>query len=46
MENAFSKSTDAVLAQLGVNPSTGLTDEQVAQQRAKHGKNGMYIPPV
>jgi hypothetical protein len=48
MENAFAKPTGDVLAELGVNPATGLTDEQVSRQRAKHGKNGMschVLPP-
>lgn len=43
MENAFAKSADAVLAELGVNPSTGLSEEQVLGQRAKYGKNGMSV---
>jgi len=43
MENAFAKPVDDVLAELGVNPATGLTDEQVSRQRAKHGKNGMSL---
>jgi Ca2+ transporting ATPase len=44
MENAFAKPADDVLAELGVSPATGLTDEQVSRQRAKHGKNGMSCP--
>jgi hypothetical protein len=41
MEGAFSKPTEQVLKNLGVNPTTGLTDEQVKAQRVKHGSNGM-----
>lgn len=45
MDNAFAKTADAVLAELGVNPATGLTDEQVSRQRAKHGKNSIPEEP-
>lgn len=41
METAFAKPVDEVLSTFGVDPITGLSDEQVAQSRAKHGKNGM-----
>ncbi|KAK4184454.1 hypothetical protein QBC35DRAFT_505918 [Podospora australis] len=41
MDNAFAKSNEEVLSTLGVNPTTGLTDEQVSTLQAKHGKNGM-----
>ncbi|KAL0939285.1 calcium-transporting atpase sarcoplasmic endoplasmic reticulum type [Colletotrichum truncatum] len=39
MESAFASSTDKVLSTLGVNPNTGLSDEQVIASRTKHGKN-------
>ncbi|KAM7207668.1 putative calcium P-type ATPase [Naviculisporaceae sp. PSN 640] len=45
MENAFAKSAKEVLDTLGVNPATGLTDAQVASQRAKHGKNSIPDEP-
>ncbi|PSR92094.1 calcium-translocating P-type ATPase [Coniella lustricola] len=45
MENAFARSTDDVLSALGVNASTGLTDAQVTQLRAKHGKNAIAEEP-
>jgi Ca2+ transporting ATPase len=45
MENAFAKPTGDVLAELGVKPATGLTDEQVSRQRAKHGKNAIPEEP-
>lgn len=41
MDNAFAKPIDGVLSTLGVDRTTGLTDEQVSRLRAKHGKNGM-----
>lgn len=40
MENAFTHSTDSVVASLGVDPVAGLTEDQVVELRAKHGKNG------
>ncbi|KAF6840037.1 calcium-transporting atpase sarcoplasmic endoplasmic reticulum type [Colletotrichum plurivorum] len=39
MESAFAAPTEKVLSTLGVNPNTGLTDEQVIASRTKHGKN-------
>ncbi|KAK1994237.1 calcium-translocating P-type ATPase [Colletotrichum falcatum] len=39
MESAFASSTEKVLSTLGVNPNTGLTDDQVIASRTKHGKN-------
>ncbi|TEA16400.1 Calcium-transporting ATPase sarcoplasmic/endoplasmic reticulum type [Colletotrichum sidae] len=39
MESAFASPTEKVLSTLGVNPKTGLTDEQVIVSRTKHGKN-------
>uniref|UniRef100_L2G3N4 Calcium-transporting ATPase n=1 Tax=Colletotrichum fructicola (strain Nara gc5) TaxID=1213859 RepID=L2G3N4_COLFN len=39
MESAFASPTDKVLSTLGVNPNTGLTDEQVIASRTKHGRN-------
>jgi Ca2+ transporting ATPase len=45
MDNAFAKSIDEVLGTLGVSKTTGLTNEQVTQSRAKHGKNGMRRLP-
>lgn len=44
MDNAFARSTDQVLSDLGVQPSTGLTDAQVQELRKKYGKNGMPEP--
>ncbi|KAK3355037.1 putative calcium P-type ATPase [Neurospora tetraspora] len=45
MEAAFAKPVDEVLSTLGVDPTTGLSDEQVAQSRAKHGKNAIPEEP-
>ncbi|KAK3942731.1 putative calcium P-type ATPase [Diplogelasinospora grovesii] len=45
MENAFAKPIDQVISSLGVNPRTGLTDEQVASSRAKHGRNAIPEEP-
>ncbi|KAK3398024.1 putative calcium P-type ATPase [Sordaria brevicollis] len=45
MEAAFAKSVDEVLNTFGVDPATGLNDEQVAQSRAKHGKNAIPEEP-
>ncbi|KAK1754956.1 hypothetical protein QBC47DRAFT_382282 [Echria macrotheca] len=45
MENAFAKPVDVVLGDFGVNPATGLSDEQVSRQRAKHGKNAIPDEP-
>ncbi|KAF4781720.1 calcium-translocating P-type ATPase [Colletotrichum scovillei] len=39
MESAFASPTEKVLSTLGVNPKTGLTDDQVIASRTKHGKN-------
>jgi len=45
MENAYAKPTAEVLSILGVNPNTGLNDEQVAASRSKHGKNSIPEEP-
>ncbi|KAL2260661.1 hypothetical protein VTK26DRAFT_5264 [Humicola hyalothermophila] len=45
MENAFAKPIDEVLGTLGVRPSTGLTDDQVAKLQAKYGKNAIAEEP-
>ncbi|OAA64450.1 endoplasmic reticulum calcium P-type ATPase [Niveomyces insectorum RCEF 264] len=45
MENAFALPVDQVLAQLGVDGASGLTDAQVVQQRQKHGKNAIPDEP-
>jgi Ca2+ transporting ATPase len=45
MDNAFAKSIDEVLGTLGVSKTTGLTNEQVTQSRAKHGKNAIAEEP-
>jgi Ca2+ transporting ATPase len=39
MDLAFAKSYDEVLQYFGVNPDTGLTDEQVAAAQEKYGTN-------
>src|SRR4051812_38334605 len=44
MDNAYAKSVDEVLVHLGVDKTSGLTDQQVEHQRAKHGKNGTAYP--
>ena len=43
MENAFALPTKQVLAQLGVDGALGLTDAQVREQRARHGRNCEYM---
>ncbi|KAH6634353.1 hypothetical protein B0J18DRAFT_391307 [Chaetomium sp. MPI-SDFR-AT-0129] len=45
MENAFAKPVDGVLSTLGVDKTTGLTDEQVSRLQAKHGKNAIPEEP-
>lgn len=40
MEGAFAKPTEQVLAYFGVDAAHGLTEDQVRELRAKHGKNG------
>ncbi|KAK3337474.1 putative calcium P-type ATPase [Cercophora scortea] len=45
MDNSFAKPTHEVLASLGVNPATGLSDSQVTTLRAKHGKNAIPDEP-
>ncbi|KAK3695018.1 putative calcium P-type ATPase [Podospora appendiculata] len=45
MDNSFAKPTHEVLASLGVNPATGLSDSQVTNLRAKHGKNAIPDEP-
>ncbi|KIH88486.1 Ca2+ transporting ATPase, sarcoplasmic/endoplasmic reticulum [Sporothrix brasiliensis 5110] len=45
MENAFTLSTEQVLAQLGVDGALGLTDAQVREKRAKHGSNSIAEEP-
>lgn len=40
MEGAFAKPTEQVLAHFGVDAVNGLTEGQVRELRAKHGKNG------
>ncbi|KAG7293090.1 hypothetical protein NEMBOFW57_003136 [Staphylotrichum longicolle] len=45
MDNAFAKPIERVLGTLGVSPTAGLTDEQVSQSRAKHGKNAIADEP-
>lgn len=44
MDNAYAKPADEVLVHLGVDRTSGLTDEQVTRSRAKHGKNGPPLP--
>ncbi|KAG4220417.1 hypothetical protein PC116_g31104, partial [Phytophthora cactorum] len=45
MESAFAKPTDEVLAEFNVDPKAGLTDEQIAELRNKHGKNSIPEEP-
>ncbi|KAI1804099.1 calcium-transporting ATPase sarcoplasmic/endoplasmic reticulum type [Daldinia bambusicola] len=45
MESAFAKSTDEVLAAFNVDPKAGLTDEQIAELRNKHGRNSIPEEP-
>jgi Ca2+-transporting ATPase len=43
---AWALSPDEVTAFHQVNPSTGLTDEQVEERRQKHGYNELKKPPA
>jgi len=43
---AWAHSPDEVAAFHRVNPSTGLTDEQVEERREKHGYNELNKPPA
>ncbi|KAK1832877.1 calcium-transporting ATPase [Podospora conica] len=45
MDNAYAKPADEVLVHLGVDKTSGLTDEQVTRSRAKHGKNAIPEEP-
>ncbi|KAK6954501.1 hypothetical protein Daesc_004468 [Daldinia eschscholtzii] len=45
MESAFAKPTNEVLAEFNVDPKAGLTDEQIAELRNKHGKNSIPEEP-
>ncbi|KAL8388369.1 hypothetical protein RB595_009289 [Gaeumannomyces hyphopodioides] len=45
MDNAFTHSADSVVAGLGVDPVAGLTEDQVVELRAKHGKNAIPEEP-
>ncbi|KAK4136442.1 calcium ATPase [Trichocladium antarcticum] len=45
MDDAFARPIDEVLSTLGVDAATGLTDEQVSKQRARHGKNAIADEP-
>ena len=40
----FAQPAEAVLAEFGVDPATGLSEAKVAEQRAKYGKNGTTTP--
>lgn len=40
MDNAHTKTVEEVLSAFNVNESTGLSPEQVKQQRERHGANG------
>ena len=42
MEDAFMKTTDAVLRRFNVSENLGLTQEEVRKNREKYGINGMY----
>jgi Ca2+ transporting ATPase len=48
MENAFAHPIDEVVANFGADANTGLTANQVADLRKKHGRNGTpaVLPPV
>lgn len=43
MEAAYAQSVHKVLSNFNVDPTSGLSDDQVTKLRAKHGKNCMYI---
>ncbi|KAK0746166.1 putative calcium P-type ATPase [Schizothecium vesticola] len=45
MDNAYAKPADEVLVHLGVDRTSGLTDEQVTRSRATHGKNAIPEEP-
>ncbi|KAJ3578684.1 hypothetical protein NPX13_g1883 [Xylaria arbuscula] len=45
MENAFAQPIQAVLQHFDVDPKAGLSDDQVAKLRAKHGKNAIPEEP-
>ncbi|KAK2069484.1 hypothetical protein P8C59_004064 [Phyllachora maydis] len=45
MENAFAHPPNVVLETLEVDPETGLNDEQVKRQLARHGKNAIPEEP-
>ncbi|KAI5866925.1 calcium-transporting ATPase sarcoplasmic/endoplasmic reticulum type [Durotheca rogersii] len=45
MENAFAKPIDEILANFKVDPRAGLTDDQAAELRTKHGKNSIPEEP-
>ncbi|KAK8089793.1 calcium-translocating P-type ATPase [Apiospora hydei] len=45
MDDAFAKTTEGVLAHFKVDAAKGLTDEQVIDQRTKHGKNSIAEEP-
>ncbi|KAB5580165.1 putative calcium P-type ATPase [Coniochaeta sp. 2T2.1] len=45
MEGAFAKPADQVLGHFGVDAATGLTEQQVRDLRAKHGKNAIPDEP-
>lgn len=42
MEDAYTKSVEEVTLKFKTDDSTGLTDDQVKQNQAKYGPNGMY----
>lgn len=51
MDAAYSQTIHKVLTTFGVDPANGLSEDLVAKQRAKHGKNCMFrlrepLPPV
>lgn len=45
MEGAFARPTQDVLANFGVDATRGLSDQQVIESRAKHGKNAIPEEP-
>ncbi|KAG7020613.1 Calcium-transporting ATPase 3, endoplasmic reticulum-type [Cucurbita argyrosperma subsp. argyrosperma] len=45
MEDAFSRSISEVLGFFGVDPSQGLTDDQVLHHARVYGKNGTFSDP-
>jgi magnesium-transporting ATPase (P-type) len=45
MENAYTKTPAEVLQHFQVTEDKGLSEQQVKELRAKHGKNGKFAHP-